>query len=455
MWWPILFTYIFIIIKLSNLGGVKTKIAVLIAGTILPILSVLYLMGFIVQGVMAPYSKLPSGYYKSETELTGRIVEDAIEVSGRFFKMPREYLTRKNINHYQKSHALFLRYVLPSFQPESSLTAKDKKKIIHNKDNISIKEYLTTSGNMMVIEPFKRIPIPKIAEQRNLGVIPLVPMDKQNTPEGLEGYLLYRPSKEEKVHKRDVFLIRDNNEEVIELLECSARLSVVNPSCDHWFLDKKLLYKIHYNRYRYLSSWKEMKSSAIKFVDSYEVFPSFNNKQEEINFTIASLICLLFTIPVWAEQPKVEKPSYERFTDMDKLHKEYPFLNWIEDHKMGNVRPVASIAKLENKLLDHPLLLVHVMGSGYCGMSNCPLEFYEIKENEEYSKVPLNVSTGFVYTVTCPNSFSLNMCGGGMINHCGLWKYGNGTFKHVGRNDNDAESLPQCEEIKNMKGKSK
>ena len=270
-----IFIYLTAIFKLLKLRTMKIKITFWVIAIAIPTLLLMYLIGFLTHGVMNQYSSIPHGYYKSEAELKGHVLDGAAEVSGRYFKIPRKYFMSGDINYAQKIHALYLRLNWSDFKPRGY--GLDKKKMIKTSNGNTVKEYLTLTGAITVEEPrsdkyfFKRL-----FESKGRNV-PLTPMKIEEIPQGLEGYIFHGYNLNNLIDHSNIYIIKDGDL-ITDLIICGIKNR--NNSCNHRFYDKGLNYNIRYNKDRYFSKWEEMQKSAIHFVESFEVFPNFEDSEK-------------------------------------------------------------------------------------------------------------------------------------------------------------------------------
>ena len=73
-----------------------------------------------------------------------------------------------------------------------------------------------------------------------------------------------------KLRGRDILFEKGENGKVVSFLRCSFPNQHENPSCEHKFIDKGVLYKISWP-IRELPNWQEQRDKAVAFIDSFEI----------------------------------------------------------------------------------------------------------------------------------------------------------------------------------------
>jgi len=184
-------------------------------------------------------------------------------LAGRTFEMPTVYIS-SNIANQEEIDGLNLLYVLPDYTSRADFADRDEYEQARNDRRF---------GHMLV-EPFASWPSSfekAIANHHHS----MEKVERVGIFDGLEIEKWFQERQGQLHFYHQVYIERDEQGKIISFIECSTldRPSVRFPGCSHRFVDKGLLYKVHYNQEKYLLEWRAMRASAIAFVDSFEKSP--------------------------------------------------------------------------------------------------------------------------------------------------------------------------------------
>lgn len=191
----------------------------------------------------------------------------AFEMAGRSFAIPTVYI-QSNINRKQILDGLNLLYVLPDFTSRADFA-----------DRQEYEEARTARrfGHMLLEPGAKRIPLDKMVSNMRRS---FDKVESAGTFDGLAVEKWYRSKKGKEIFHYEVYLERGDNGRLISWIDCRTKESATFPGCSHYFRDKKLHYKIYYNKENYLKGWREQRKLAISFIDSFEIQQEPTSKSE-------------------------------------------------------------------------------------------------------------------------------------------------------------------------------
>lgn len=179
-----------------------------------------------------------------------------VKIADRQFNIPHVYIDGgQNLDVINDSVVLV--YTLPNFKPEPHEVDVRKEAIISG-----------ALRGMLLENAFERPPIGLMVSNRMQGVD--VFSKEPGDFYGLEKYTAPKPQGAYAHKPDDMFIERDVSGNVVSFLNCSPLGKDRVPGCRHTFTDKGVLYRIRWNLSD-LKSWREQKTSAIKFIDNFEV----------------------------------------------------------------------------------------------------------------------------------------------------------------------------------------
>ncbi|HPF78864.1 MAG TPA: hypothetical protein PLF01_06175 [Alphaproteobacteria bacterium] len=196
------------------------------------------------------------GCFPKDNEAKSEFV--LVTIADRNFKIPRGYFDGRSPSG-KDTESVVLEYALPDFKilPTHPLHREERQKLIQ-------------AGLMrsMLLEAERNRP-PAHVSAENL-------MRGRNYQKqegdfwGLEKYQRPKETGKYPVVWDDFFIERNKRGEIISFLFCSPPDKDKVPSCNHRFMDKGLVYQIHWN-IRELKNWQQQKKAAINFIDSLEI----------------------------------------------------------------------------------------------------------------------------------------------------------------------------------------
>lgn len=192
-----------------------------------------------------------------------------VEIAGRVFKIPKGYFDgAKALGRDNES--VVLEYSLPGFEflPPHPQYRKERQKLISE----GRKRSMLLENARQIYTGEARLSfdvlIPRLMHGREFK-------KEKNTVYGLDKYVhqVPKPVSNDPAYApyvQDDFLIERNADGSINsYLLCSPPGRDKIPACRHSFIDKGLLYQIHW-RVQELPNWKAQRDSAIQFIDGLE-----------------------------------------------------------------------------------------------------------------------------------------------------------------------------------------
>jgi len=182
------------------------------------------------------------------------------EMAGRAFEMPTVYIS-SNIAEQRELDGLNLVYVLPDYRSRADFANREQYEQARNERRF---------GHMLLQPSSKRPSFDVSIANLHHG---LEKIESAGTFDGLEVEKWYQERRGQLIFYNEVYIERDDQGKVVSWIDCATleRPSARFPSCSHRFRDKDLLYKINYNKDRYLNDWRTMRASAIAFIESFEI----------------------------------------------------------------------------------------------------------------------------------------------------------------------------------------
>lgn len=181
-----------------------------------------------------------------------------IKMAGRVFDVPLKYIDGR-LEEGLEQDGLVMEYYLPDFRALVEVPNKEDRK------NLLYEGY--KAGLLMQPADSKPELSASIESRRN----GLTKLEKKEGFDSMEREDWYQGLKEKPVKHYEVYFNKDESGKVIDWLECSPEGRDRIPGCSHRFTDKDIIYKIRYNKKRYVKNWKEQRQKIIDLIDSFEV----------------------------------------------------------------------------------------------------------------------------------------------------------------------------------------
>jgi hypothetical protein len=189
-----------------------------------------------------------------------------VVIADRTFKVPKGYFDESPPTG-KDTESVVLEYSLPGFEilpPHRARAARQR---------------LINEGNMrsMLLEAARNRPSLDAMVKNTLTIRYRNYSDKPTTTiYGLEKYPSRKLEPDPTTQADNIFVERDKDGHVSSFILCDPPGSVKIPSCSHKFIDKGLLYQIHW-KIADLPQWENQRNAAIYFIDSLE----YNSKSKE------------------------------------------------------------------------------------------------------------------------------------------------------------------------------
>lgn len=182
------------------------------------------------------------------------------EMAGRTFEMPTVYI-QSNIAGKRELTGLNLLYVLPDYTSRADFANRQEYEQARDERRF---------GHMLIRPSSRRPSFDAMIASRHRG---LEKIESAGLFDGLQVEKWHQEIRGQLIFYYEVYVERDDQGKVVSFIECSTREQPAArfPACSHRFRDKGLLYKISYNKDRYLNEWRTMRASAIRFIDSFEI----------------------------------------------------------------------------------------------------------------------------------------------------------------------------------------
>ncbi|WP_146159064.1 hypothetical protein [Nitrosomonas aestuarii] len=186
-----------------------------------------------------------------------------VEIAGRVFKVPKGYFDGAGA-YGKDTESVVLEYSLPGFEvlPEYSQHKAERQKLIsagRMRGMLLQNEANRPSFNPVVKEHMRSADFKK-EENLVYGLEKYV----HQVPEPISPDPNYGPN-----IQNDILIERSSDGSVKSYLRCSPPGKYEIPGCEHRFIDKGLLYDIHW-RIQELPNWRAQREAAIQFIDSLE-----------------------------------------------------------------------------------------------------------------------------------------------------------------------------------------
>ena len=181
-----------------------------------------------------------------------------LAIAGREFRIPVAYVDGR-FKDGRKEDSIVLLYMLPEFKSYLEFSKEDRRKMLWD----------GYKAGMLLEAASVRPPLKQQVE--NGRSYPFKIEIDDDLIHGLVREKRYGGDEQAPVLRDELFLKYDADGNVTDYIRCSLEERVKIPSCRHKFIDKKLVYRIRYNKKRYLSHWREQRALAIAFIDSFEI----------------------------------------------------------------------------------------------------------------------------------------------------------------------------------------
>lgn len=182
------------------------------------------------------------------------------EIAGRTFEMPTVYI-QTHLGDRRQIDGLNLLYVLPDYRSRAEFI--DRRAYEQAREEQRFAHMLIQAGS-------RRPSLDRMVANRRHH---MPRIDSAQSIWGLTAEHWYRPQGEKLAVTQEHYFERDADGHIVNWIECSTKEnpSVRFPGCNHRFRDKGLLYNIYYNQANYLEWWREQRSLAIEFIDSFQI----------------------------------------------------------------------------------------------------------------------------------------------------------------------------------------
>lgn len=178
-----------------------------------------------------------------------------IILGDRTFEIPLMYING-SLPKGEKQVGVNLVYVLPDFRSKLEFRTRQEYEEVLKSGEITL---------LLVQVAEKHPPIPRMIKNRmEFGRL----KQRSGKEYGLEKYTDQPLSNG---HQPDDVYLEIRDEKIISFIDCSVDSSVPFPGCSHYFEDKGILYKLHYNKKKHFSKWQEQRLGAVKFFNSFEI----------------------------------------------------------------------------------------------------------------------------------------------------------------------------------------
>lgn len=187
-----------------------------------------------------------------------------IEVAGVLMEIPKMYLYSR-LDPGVKQGGALLRVVWPEMRALHELKDRaEYEKILEEKRT-----------GLILLEPRERkTPLNGMIENRKRLA---KEEDEISSDIGLEGFIHYMGSFENREPWAEVYVERYPDGNVKSYISCSVNVPV--PGCSHRFMRGSLYYQISYNKEVFFKDWRAQQQRAIDFIEGFKIINSSENKQ--------------------------------------------------------------------------------------------------------------------------------------------------------------------------------
>ena len=181
-----------------------------------------------------------------------------IKIGERTFKIPLMYVDGQ-LDKGIKQDGINLKYVLPDYTSVLEFKNKEEYQRAFEEHRFAI---------MLVKPSSSKLSLAKMVQnhQENEELTKYRGLEY-----GLERYSDFDSPKHLGIQWDDTYLEKDKAGNIISFLRCSPDGKDPIPGCSHYFVDKNIFIKVHYNKEKYLKNWRDMQAGAIAFMGSFEM----------------------------------------------------------------------------------------------------------------------------------------------------------------------------------------
>jgi hypothetical protein len=220
----------------------------------------------------------PSEYKKVDPDKPLHLQTSIFEIAGRTFEMPTVYIQGNLGGKRVLPDGINLIYVLPGFTHQADFKDREEYEAARKEQRMAHMLVETEVSRHSLPEATKNPLNDMVRNRRNM----LPKEESCGFHNGLECYKWYQKELDKLVLQREVYLEKDNEGKIVNFIECwTVETGATIPGCSHRFTDKHLLYKIYYSKEKYFSQWRQQRTSAIKFIDSFEIKPKIQRPKEQ------------------------------------------------------------------------------------------------------------------------------------------------------------------------------
>lgn len=188
------------------------------------------------------------------------------ELGGRWFEIPIMYIDgRPKPGEHQES--MLLEVVWPEMRSIWELETREEYDRVRTKER--------KIGWILLLPAERRPSLHKQIQNRKRH---LTKIEVAGQYDGLQVFRYYHGPENDPELWSEMYIEMDGQGNVVSYNECRLGKGVRFPGCSHRFIDDGLIYKISYNRKRFLDEWREQKQRATKFINSMEINSQHNSR---------------------------------------------------------------------------------------------------------------------------------------------------------------------------------
>lgn len=181
-----------------------------------------------------------------------------LHIAGRSFRIPVVYVDGRFVNGH-KYDSIVMQYMLPKYKSYYIFDDLERRRLLSK----------GLTGGMFLEAASARPGLDKQVHNMRRSLTKAEVLESNIYSLRQEKW--YRGDTDELELRYDVFLNVDDTNRIVDFIDCDPLGKAKIPSCSHKFIDKGIVYRIRYNRSRFLKEWAIQRQTAVNFVESFEI----------------------------------------------------------------------------------------------------------------------------------------------------------------------------------------